>query len=207
MKSQKRVLLLLLAIISISQSKTSAQSVSRLGPNYFVAGISSMEFYPVAAIGAQRCPEWCWAASSQMILNYHGLYVSQEQIVNKIFGSLQCEGGTPDDIVSGLTGWAPDVRGRFSEIHSISGLISPNDIVRSLAGKWPLLVCIDNGNGGGHAVVMTAVYYYMDQLGNANIDKVVIRDPWPYNQSRQEISWQQFAPLITDVIRVWVVRL
>jgi hypothetical protein len=204
----KRVLpFLLLVIFIFSEKETSGQSVSRLGPNYWVAGISSLEFYPVASIGRQRCPEWCWAASSQMILNYHGLYVAQEQIVNKIFGSLQCQGGTPDEIIEGLTGWAPDVRGRFSEIHSLGGLISPNDIVRNLAGKWPLLVCMDNGQGGGHAVVMTAVYYFMDQGGNAVIDKVVLRDPWPYNPSRQEMSWNEFSNKVTDIIRVWVVRL
>lgn len=207
MTSIKLTVFIFLLSFLIPSGNVSSQAVTRLGPNYFVAGISSIEFFQVASLGRQRCPEWCWAASSQMILNYHGLYVAQEQIVNKIFGSLTCQGGTPDEIIEGLTGWAPDVRGRFSEIHSVAGLISPNDIVRSLAGKWPLLICMDNGQGGGHAVVMTAVYYYMTPQGNAVIDRVVLRDPWPDNPSRQEMPWAQFAYRVRDIIRVWVVRL
>ncbi len=202
----KKLLFVPVLILLIHVKQVQCQSVSRLGPNYWVAGINSFEFYPVALIGRQQCPEWCWAASSQMILNYHGLYVSQEQIVNKIFGSLECQAGTTDEIVEGLTGWAPDVRGRFSEIHSQSGLISPNDIVRNLAYKWPLLVCMNNGEGGGHAVVLTAVYYSMDGENNVVIDKVRIRDPWPYNPSLQEISWDDFQAKVIDIVRVWVVR-
>jgi hypothetical protein len=195
-------LLLLLTQVRVVE----AQSIQQLGPNYFTAGVPSMEFYTVADIGRQRCPEWCWAASSQMILNYHGLYVSQEQIVAKIFGSLECRPGNDVDILNGLTGWAPDTRGRYSEIFSLAGIDSPVDIVNNLAYKWPLLVCLRNPDGSGHAEVMTAVYYAIDSNNNPIIDKVVLRDPWPYNPSRQEMSWAEFTSRATDIIKVWVVR-
>ncbi len=110
-----------------------------------------------------------------MILNYHGLYVSQEQIVNKIFGTLECQPGTDADIVNGLSGWAPDVRGRASEIHSQAGFSTPTEIVNNLAYKWPLLVCLSNGDGSGHAEVMTGIYYSLDQYNNPIVDKVILR--------------------------------
>ena len=182
-------------------------AIQRIGPNYFSAGIPSISFYPVAEIsGRQRCPEWCWAASCQMVLNFHGLYVSQEQIVNKIFGLLECQPGTDEDILSALTGWAPDTRGRYSEIFSEDGLIAPVDIVRNLAYQWPLIVALNNPDGTGHAEVMTAVYYSVDLYNNPIIDKVVLRDPWPYNPSRQEMSWYEFSGRVRNIFRVWVVR-
>jgi Papain-like cysteine protease AvrRpt2 len=141
-----------------------APVIQRLGPNYFSAGIPSISFYSVAEIsGRQRCPEWCWAASCQMVLNFHGLYVTQEQVVNKIYGSLECQPGTDEEILAALTGWAPDARGRYSEIYSEAGLISPVDIVRNLSYQWPLIVALNNPDGSGHAEVMTGVYYSVDQ--------------------------------------------
>lgn len=197
----------ILMVLSVSNSILGqAPIITRLGPNYFSAGVPSMAFYPVASIGRQRCPEWCWAASCQMVLNFHGLYVTQEQIVNRIFGSLECEGGTDEDILTALTGWAPDVRGRFSEIHSEDGLISPTDIVRNLGFQWPLIVALNNDDGSGHAEVMTAVYYSVDQFNNPIIDRVVLRDPWPLNPSRQEMSWREFTSRVRNIFRVWVIR-
>ena len=65
--------------------------MQQLGPNYFSAGIFSGEFEFFAAPqqqGRQRQQNWCWAATTQMVLNYHGLYVTQEQVVARIFGKL-----------------------------------------------------------------------------------------------------------------------
>ena len=65
--------------------------MQQLGPNYFAAGVVSGEFEFFAAPqqqGRQRQQNWCWAATTQMVLNYHGLYVTQEQVVARIFGKL-----------------------------------------------------------------------------------------------------------------------
>jgi hypothetical protein len=163
--------------------------------------------YTVGEIDRQLCPEWCWAASSQMILNYHGLYVSQQQIVTKIFGATICQPGSDVNILNALSGWAPDTRGRYSSIYSQAGITNVTDIVNLLAYKWPLLVCMRNGDGSGHAVVLTGIYYSLDQFNNIIVDKVVIRDPWPTNPSRQEMNWTEFANRASDIIKVWVQRL
>jgi hypothetical protein len=34
----------------------------------------------------------------------------------------------------------------------------------------------------------------------------VLRDPWPYNPSRLEMSWAEFTSRVQDIIRVWVTR-
>jgi len=203
----KKVALVFCMLSLLTQARlVEAQSISQLGPNYYVAGVPSIDFYEVAEIGSQRCPEWCWAACSQMILNYHGLYVTQEQVVTKIFGSLQCLSASTNDILNALSGWAPDMRGSYSTIHSEEGTYGPDDLVKILSYRWPLLVCLKNPDGTGHAEVLTAVYYATDAGNNALIDKVVLRDPWPYNPSRQEMSWAEFTSRIQDIIRVWVVR-
>jgi len=203
----KKILVILALCQLVARLDTHAQSIQRLGPNYFAAGVTSFEFYAVGELDRQRCPEWCWAASCQMILNYHGLYVTQEQIVNKIFGSLECQPGSDVDIMGALTGWAPDARGRYSEIYSQQGISSASEIVTNLAYKWPLLVCLSNGDGSGHALVMTGIYYYVDPYNNPIVEKVVLRDPWPTNPSRQEMSWQEFVSRATGIFKVWVVRL
>jgi hypothetical protein len=196
----------LVVAIILTGNYANAQDIRRLGPNYFVAGIPSMTFYPVG----QECEQWCWAASCQMVLNYHGLYVNQKEIVQRIFGTLVCQGGTDDDIVNALTGWAPDYRGRSSEIHSQAGLIAPSDIVASLAYHWPLIVALSNSDGSGHAEVMTAIYYSVDQYNNPIVDKVVLRNPWYVydgSQSKQEMSWYEFSNRVRDIFKIWVVRL
>jgi len=53
---------------------------------------------------------WYWAASIQMVLNYHGLYVTQEQIVQRVFGLPLDTPAYLQHILYALTGWAPGHR-------------------------------------------------------------------------------------------------
>lgn len=208
MKKNRITLLTVLISTFYLHFSTTGQSIQVLGPNYFVAGIPSIAFYQVAEVaGRQRCDEWCWAASSQMVLNYYGLFVTQEQIVTKIFGTLECAPGSDEDIINALTGWAPDTRGGYSAVYSEGGIINAADIVRTLSNSCPLIITLGNPDGSGHAVVMTAAYYSLDQWGNPIISKVVIRDPWPYNPSRQEMSGIELANRLRNVFHIWVVRL
>jgi len=186
------------------------QSIQKLGPNYFVAGIPSHEFDSWAAeavIGNQRQSNWCWAACSQMVLNYHGLKISQEQIVTKIYGSLTDRPANEYQIREALSGWVPNVQGRISNIYCQSGLTSINEITEALAYKWPLIVGLRNPNGGvGHAYVLTAIYYSTDQYNNTIPEKVVLRDPMPHVDGRVEVSWSQFSDLLIMAFKVWVSR-
>jgi hypothetical protein len=184
--------------------------MQQLGPNYFAAGVLSGEFEFFAAPqqqGRQRQQNWCWAATTQMVLNYHGLYVTQEQVVARIFGKLVDSPAEPKQILEALSGWAPDTRGRFSQIYAIPYLLQGSDIVRDLAFKWPLIVGLKQPGQIGHAYVLTAVFYAVGPLNEPIFDKVVLRDPWPGNPSRIEMSWQEFQSRVLFLARVYVNRL
>ena len=184
--------------------------MQQLGPNYFSAGVFSGEFEFFAAPqqqGRQRQQNWCWAATTQMVLNYHGLYVTQEEVVARIFGKLVDSPAKPEQILTALSGWAPDTRGRFSQIYASTYLLQGSDIVRDLAYKWPLIVGLKQPSQIGHAYVLTAVFYAVGPQNQPIFDKVVLRDPWPGNPSRVEMSWQEFQSRVLFLARVYVNRL
>lgn len=100
-----------------------------------------------------------------MVLNYHGLKVSQEQIVAKIYGTLVDRPANEYQIKKALSGWALTAHGRRSNIYCQSGLSSVNEITQALAYKWPLIVGLRNPQSKiGHAYVLTGIYYYVDQF-------------------------------------------
>lgn len=170
-----------------------------------MAGIPSHEFSYSAA--RQRSQNWCWAATIQMVLNYHGLYVSQEQVVARIFGGrLPDAPGSPTQIMQALSGWAPDARGRYSGITATTFIPDPATIVRDLQRRWPLIVGL-RGETIGHAYVLTAVQYEQDPYsGRVYPTHAVLRDPWPASPSRQVIPWETFERRVQFAARVRVVR-
>ena len=198
-------------IFAIFFSSTPNAEIQQLQQNLFVAGIPSDQFEFFSSPtqnGRQRQTNWCWAASVQMVLNYHGLYVAQEQVVQRIYGAQVDRPADPNQILHALTGWAPDSRGRYSSIHANPYTYSGSQIVQDLANRWPLIVGLRNPSGGiGHAVVLTAVYYSVDQLNNPIFQGVVIRDPWPGSPSRQEMPWNEFQSRLMFMTHIYVNRL
>jgi hypothetical protein len=208
---------ILIIVFIADWSVASAQSCSQIGPNYFSCGVPTQEFEFMRAQsmngGSQLQSNWCWAACVQMVLNYHGLQVSQQDVVRRIFGP-----GEPNNpahepqILAALSGWAPDARGGYSQIFAQGGFTPLEQIIEALAYKWPLIVGLRNPNGGvGHAYVMTGIYYTVQVNAWGNPvgyipDRVILRDPWPGNLSRQEISWYEFQQRCMMAVKVWVSR-
>jgi len=208
-----KTLRLFILCLSISLSNfTFGQSIVQLDRNYFSAGIPSQEFEFYSAAqhnGRQRQTNWCWAACIQMVLNYHGLYVTQEQIVQKIYGNLVDQPAGEQQIMEALSGWMPNYQGRYSQIYCQNEITNINEITSNLAYKWPLIVGLSNPsnpNGVGHAYVLTAIYYSTDMYNNTIPHKVVLRDPWPGNPSRQEMSWNEFSSRVIMAFKIWVTR-
>lgn len=144
MKTIKLILFCLTLLIS---DISVGQNIQQLGPNYFRAGVLTQEFEFFAApqiYGRQRQTNWCWAACVQMVLTYHGLYGAQEQVVQKIYGNLVDQPVERQQILNALSGWAPNVQGRISNIYCQSGLSGANEITNNLAYKWPLIVGLRN---------------------------------------------------------------
>ena len=182
---------------------------SQIAPGQWQVGIPSQDFVHFAAPeseGRQRMQNWCWAACIQMVLNWHGLYVKQEEIVQRIYGGMVDRPAQPNQILAALQGWAPDARGGYSAIQADPVNINAATVIHDLEYRWPLIVGL-SGPQGGHAYVMTAAYYYVDDYGQPVIYRVVLRDPYPTNKSRLEMDMAQFAARCTFATRVHVQRL
>lgn len=179
---------------------------------YFIAGIRTEEFVQFAApesSGRQRMANWCWAACIQMVLNYHGLYVDQQDIVERVFGSAVDRPANGQQIMGALSGWAPDTRGRRSSIYADAYHLDAETVINDLDKKWPLIVGLSGARGQatGHAYVMTAAYFSRDAYGQPTIHRVVLRDPYPGYQSRIELDSQEFGQRLQFATRVYVKRL
>ncbi len=210
MKKYSLLLISLISMIFLFPDTSTSQNIMQVDAYTYVAGIPSDEFEFFSASsqhGRQRQNNWCWAACIQMVLNYHGLYISQEELVAKVYGNLMDQPANEQQIIYALSGWAPNVMGGYSQIYCQSGLNNPNEITQNLAYKWPLIVGMSNPQLNiGHAYVLTAIYYQVDAYNNTIPIKVVVRDPWPDSPSRQELSWEEFTSRLLMVIKVWVSR-
>lgn len=201
-----------LALLLLFVSPAAADTVPLGDSGYFVAGVPSEEFVHFAApegAGRQRMENWCWAACIQMVLNYHGLYVDQSDIVARVFGGTVDRPANGQQIMAALTGWAPDHRGRRSEILADAYNLDPATVINDLDRKWPLIVGLSGARGAatGHAYVMTAAYFSRGPAGVPVIHRVVLRDPFPGYPSRIEVDADEFAQRLQFATRVYVRRL
>lgn len=183
-----------------------------LGPKNFVVGVPTDQFAHFAApegAGRQKQQNWCWAACIQMVLNYHGLYIKQEDIVQRVFGTQVDMPAQPTQIMAALGGWVPDTRGRYSEVVADAVNLDQAAIIQDLEYRWPLIVGLSAASPGqqGHAYVLTGAYYVLDDYGRPEIYKVVLRDPYPTQISRLEMTAQEFVPRCAFATRVHVRRM
>ena len=179
---------------------------------YYVAGVPTEEFVHFAApegAGRQKMENWCWAACIQMVLNYHGLYVDQKDVVARVFGGAVDRPANGGQIMQALTGWAPDTRGRRSRIYADNYHLDPVTVINDLDRKWPLIVGLAGARGAatGHAYVMTAAYFSKGPNGVPIIHRVVLRDPFPGYPSRIELDAGEFGQRLQFATRVYVERL
>ena len=206
---KKRWLLVLTLAVSLLAPCFPVQAeMAQIGNGIYMAGIPTDQLQYFSApegYGRQRSANWCWAACIQMVLNFHGLPVTQEEIVQKVYGQLIDQPANPEQIIYALNGWGVDIAGRPSVVQAVPYNIDGPSIVRDLAYRWPLIVGL-RGEPVGHAYVMTAVTYGVDQMNNPLFRSVVLRDPWPGNESRIEISWPEFLERAMFMTRVYVLR-
>ena len=203
------LLISLLAFMLLFSPSAVFAEMAEIAPGIYMAGIPTDQFQYFAApegYGRQRSANWCWAASIQMVLNYHGLYVTQEAIVAKVYGQLVDQPAQPEQIIQALNGWAPDVRGRYSAVMADPYSISGPTLVYDLTYRWPLIVGL-RGDPIGHAYVLTAITYRVDARNNPIIQTVVLRNPWPSSPSREEMTWNEFSSRVMFATRVHVARL
>ncbi len=193
----RALLLCLIAVLtSANLAKAQQPSIQQIAPGVWVAGIPSAEFEYFAAprtAGHQRQSNWCWAATVQMVLNYRGVPVTQEQVVQRIFnGAVPNVAGQPDQILTALRGWAFTRNGQRVMLSSSPVAFDGSEIVRDLAERWPIVVGVRMSSDSGHAYVLTAVTYQVDQWNRPIFLTAILRDPWPDSPSRIEVPWSVF---------------
>jgi hypothetical protein len=203
------LVLVLLLIISLNHPLYAQNpDIRQIGPGLYAAGIPSDDFEFRTAPqsgGRQRQMNWCWAASIQMVLNYHGISVTQEEIVARVFGRLVDAPADAQTVLSALSGWGVTSNGTPVLISASPIVLQGSDIVSDLAYHQPLIVGFMTDGGISHACVLTAVSYTVNPYDNQPIFQgAVIRDPWPGRQSRVEMSWAEFSGRLMFIARVRV---
>lgn len=195
-----RYLLVVICVFSVSFSyaQTEGELFQVRGTDTFVAAIATEKFrYFVAR---QNQDNWCWAACTQMVLNYQGVSVSQNDIVEKAFHTIVNRPADCSIITDAADGW--EVNGTVLKSFA-DGHIRAAEMIDVLAHKYPLIIGLNMPNQNvGHCYVLTAIYFHYDDDGNVFPFKVALRDPWPTNPSRVELTWNDFSHRINCIVHI-----
>ena len=158
---------------------------SQIGARYVGIPRQGMEY----VASDQRNSQWCWAASIQMVLNYYGVSISQEQIVARTYGvdpagRLPNWGGNFQNITANLNNWNIDNAGRPYVVSARLGRGAPTPAVllQELSNRRPVIVAYATGPNSGHAVVVTGASY-TPTPGGPIIHSLIVRDPMPSPQN------------------------
>ena len=178
--------LLLLVLMTVGCDKgtpTTPQGTAQ--PTY--VGISTTNFYYF--VSSQHNSNWCWAASLQMIFNYYGIGITQEQIVARSYGidpngNLPNWAGSFQVITANLNNWNVDNNGRQYLVQASlnSGPPTPSYLIQELSLLHPVLIGYQASSNSGHAVVITACSFVQSMNGPI-IQSIVVRDPWPSQEN------------------------
>jgi hypothetical protein len=202
----KTITVALLVLVGILQMEPASAQFQYVGipANVF-------NFYSAA----QERDEWCWAASIQMIMNYYGVSITQDQIVARTYGVDPSTGqivdqpGSNETITANLNNWNIDNSGRRYMVRARFSFGPPNAgyLVQELAAQRPVLVAYTPAPGSGHAVVITGCSF-IPSLNGPMIQSIIVRDPWPSDQNiqhdgRVEYPAAVFGQLMTAY---WIIR-
>jgi len=167
-----------------------------------IAGIRTEDIRPFTA--RQALSNWCWAACVQTILNYHGLCVTQEEVVFRIFGNLANAPADGFEIRAALTGFGKNGR-RSVKIESTTFVPNPELLIDDLADDKPILVGLRHpARPIGHAYVLSAISYTIDPFGKPVFFSVTLENPDPFSCGTEVMSWSEFVSRLMLVARVRV---
>jgi hypothetical protein len=131
----------------------------------------------------QHASEWCWAASISMVFAYYKHPVSQERIVKETWTQIVNLPGQPGQIVADLNrSWIDDSGKTFTakgDVFSANIVTAAQD----LRDNDPLLI-----GALGHCMVLTALTYDVNAIGQFKILGATVRDPWPSNPGQRQLT-------------------
>lgn len=173
-----------------------------------ISQVDSSQFVQTA-FQTQQLSEWCWAASIAMVWGYYGHPIAQSEIVNAIFGGVTNSPAQDAQIIQALSGLRTDDNGKqfnsrvtgVYDAQSGVATLSYTQLGIELDANRPVIIGTINQDGsGGHAVVLTAISFYVpagytvqvDPSGQ-NITGAGVFDPWPGNGAHG-LSSSQLTP-------------
>ena len=196
-----RVVALLFAVCVLN-SQSFAQPIGGVQQ----VGIPSGEMDFVAA--AQQNSQWCWAAAIQMVMGYHGVAITQQQIVARTYGTdwwgnLPDWAGSIEAITANLNNWSIDNYGQQYVVAATLnwGAPAPSVLINELRNRRPMIIGYRSGPNSNHAVVVTAATF-SQTIFRTVIHSIVVRDPWPsaanvFRRGRNEHDGASLAQLIS----------
>lgn len=176
MNRRNFMLVMLLASLAM---KSKAVTVSFIHPKL---GPAFRSYVPYPTYIQQDCPLWCWAASISMIFSHYNHPVSQNRIVDTIFGKQVCTRATNSAVIVNAlnTRWIDDAGKPFTS--QVSALADSNigvsqlnneQITQYLDANKPLIYCNTH-----HCMVLISVEYIMTSKG-PDIIAAGVMDPFP----------------------------
>ena len=194
------------------ESGSGKEDTAQLAPGVFTSGVPATRFVVSAQPdreGKQRKERWCWAATLQMVLNFHQVYIVQEDIVQRAFGDLRDLGlDNVAMIAQVIKGWS--FVDRFGSAWALDAqgqeFLDPIGMIQDLHFNMPLITALLNTPGtladGGHVYVISAITYQVDAAGLVYPLYVELSDPWPENQSFTKMSWPEYVSRYYGHVRV-----
>jgi hypothetical protein len=150
------------------------------------AGIPSESLDGVQAY--QEMPEWCWAASIEMLFSYWGHPVDQKRIVRETWGSIGNMPGTPQQILANLNRNWKDDNGKAFTSQADPYTVNATTAVNDLQANRPLII-----GALGHATVLTALTSDVNRQNGAwSVIAATVRDPWPGNGGERILTPQEW---------------
>jgi len=186
----KRILIftILLAFSSALATQTFAKTRCQQTPQGQLC-ISEVDFnnFAQTAFQNQQSSQWCWAAAISMLFSYYKHPVSQQAIVQSLYGAtVNLPSGPGWNIASRVnTSWVDANGQRFraqltGAYDYDAGVMTVNNamLVNELDQDRPVII-----GTRGHAVVGTAIQYYVTPAG-PYITGIGVFDPWPGRGAR-----------------------
>lgn len=175
--------------------------IFRIGDSdIYWAAVKTAYFKEYVARQEEDC--WCWAACVQMVLNYQGVDVDQEDLVRRAKGARVNQAGTAYDIQRAADGWRAGSHVIAAKIDNPYS-ITPQDFIKDLIDKYPLIIGLQMpGQSVGHAYVLTGISFR--HAGNTyHPVEVILRNPWPSSPSREKLSWSDFRRRVHTIVHVY----
>jgi hypothetical protein len=175
--------------------------------NSLVVGIPAEDFIRKVdpeGRGRQECSMWCWAASTQMVMDYYNIDRPQDRIVSE-FGVNSDGAGTVDAVLKANSGIYKTRDGRTMKV-TAALIQDQQEIIEELKNGRPLIIGINNKLiPSGHEYVLTAVEYTENQgPSSAKAKTLILRNPMPGRPSRMEFDVLTEGNRVDHVIRIQV---